>query len=89
VRVSETLSRVYILGAIYQGGWTVWAPRWASINRGGPYSMTASVNTLTEAVVLGQPPRLIDINRGGHLRVPASVNLFYEAVVVTAPVNKK
>jgi hypothetical protein len=30
--------------------------------------MTASVNTLTEAVVLGQLPRLIDINRGGNFK---------------------
>jgi hypothetical protein len=52
----------------------------ASIIRGGPYSMPASVNVLIEAFA---------INRGGYFKVPASVNRFCEAVVVTASVNKK
>jgi hypothetical protein len=33
-----------------------------SINRGGRFKPTTSVNTLTEVVALGQPPRLISIN---------------------------
>jgi hypothetical protein len=37
--------------------WVVWAPRWASINRGRPYSVPASVT-----FVLEQQPRLIGIN---------------------------
>ena len=43
--------------------WTVWAPRRATIIRGGPYNMPASVNVLTETFALEQPSRLIDINR--------------------------
>jgi hypothetical protein len=31
---------------------------WATIYRGGFYNVTASVNILTETVVLGKPPRL-------------------------------
>jgi hypothetical protein len=37
-------------------------PRLILINRGGYFKATASVNILTEAVELGQPPLLIDIN---------------------------
>ena len=42
--------------------------------------MPASVNVLTEAFLLEQPPRLIDINRDGHFKVTVLVNRFYEAV---------
>ena len=42
--------------------------------------MSTSVNVLTEAFALEQPPRLIDINRDEHFKV---------VVVVTALVNKK
>ena len=45
-----------------------------SINRCGCVKVNASLNLLTEAVVLGQPPRLININRGERIRLPASVN---------------
>ena len=55
----------------------------------GPYKMAASVNVLTEAFALEQPPRLIDINRGGHFKLLALVNRFCEAVFLTALVNKK
>jgi len=51
--------------------------------------MAASVNVLTEAFALEQPPRLIDINRGGHFKLLALVNRFCEAVFLTALVNKK
>jgi hypothetical protein len=58
------------------------------IFQGGPYSMLASVNILTEVFVLEQPPRLIDINQDGHFKVPALVNRFCEMVVLTASINK-
>lgn len=41
----------------------------------------ASVNILTETVVLEKPPRLIDINQGGSVMLPVSVNRFYETVI--------
>ena len=40
----------------------------------------ASVNSLTEAVFLTQPPRLNVINRGGFCYTTASVNLLTKAV---------
>jgi hypothetical protein len=52
--------------------WAVWAPSLASIFRGGPYSVPASVNTLIEADILRCPPRLIDFAR--LLFVTVSVN---------------
>jgi hypothetical protein len=60
--------------------WVVWTPRWANIIRGGHYSVPASINVVTEAVVLEEPPRLIGINQGGHFKAPASVNRFCEVV---------
>jgi hypothetical protein len=41
----------------------------------------ASVNILTETVVLEKSPRLIDINQGGSVMLPVSVNRFYETVI--------
>jgi hypothetical protein len=47
------LSAVYIYTEHDIGPrWTVWALSWANIFRDGPYSVAASVNVLTEAVVL-------------------------------------
>ena len=42
--------------------------------------MPASVNTLTEAVMLQCPPRLMLINGGGYFTMPTSVNVLTEAV---------
>ena len=42
-----------------------WAYGFGLIYRDGLYNMTASVNILTEAFVLGKLPRLININRDG------------------------
>ena len=50
--------------------------RLTSINRGGYFTMLASVNTLTEAVMLQYPPWLTIINRGGYVTMPASVNTY-------------
>jgi len=92
VRSGETKSLIYTQSEISGPNgsrWTVWALKWATIIRGGPYKMPASVNVLTETFALEQPPRLIDINRGGHSKLPALVNRFCEAVFLTALVNKK
>lgn len=49
-------------------------PRLISINQGGCFKTTTSVNILTEPVALEKPPQLIDVNRGGDFKLPASVN---------------
>ena len=55
--------------------WVVWAPSWATIFEGGPYSVPASKNGFTEAGVLRRPPRLMLINRDVCFRMTASVNV--------------
>jgi hypothetical protein len=65
--------------------WAVWAPSWATIFRGGPYSVPASKNEFTEAGILRRPPRFMLINRDGCFRTTASVNVLMEAVALGQP----
>ena len=52
---------------------------WACFFLGGLHSITVSINRLTEADTLKQPPRLIVINRGVYFKMFASVNRLTEA----------
>ena len=54
--------------------WTFWAS--GQIYQGRLYNLTASINVLTEAVVLEKSPPLININQGGRVTLPALVNRF-------------
>jgi len=79
---SKTLSHVYNTPCNISGQdklrWATWTLKWVSINRGGPYKITASVNVLptrlhynnylntyalSKAVILHYPPQLIDFRR--------------------------
>jgi hypothetical protein len=52
----------------------------ASVQRSRLIVATASVNRLTEAGIISQPPQLIHINQGSCPKEPASVKISTEVV---------
>ena len=56
---------------------------WAWLTEAVDLGLTASVDSLTEAIIFMQPPQLISINRSGLVTLTASAKVLIEVVVIS------